>query len=217
MTTQLSDNAAAVLSPVAARVHGIALVLGPLLLFASTVAFITVGDGINNGVLGGTVSVWACMALTLGFVGLFRALEPVAPRAAPALMALAVVSFVAGTGFSVLAIQTAVSGGDYMTGELAGETLIAFFALFPWGLFGPLMYVLTGILLWRTRAVPRWSAVLVALGGILFVLARPERIDVLAVVCDITLIAALVPLGWSMAFGARTPVNPVGPARTPAP
>lgn len=217
MTTQLSDSTAAVLSPVAARIHGIALILGPLLLGASTVAFITVGDGINDGAVGGTLSVWACMALTLGFIGLFRALEPVAPRAAPALMALAVVSFIAGTGFSVLAIETAVTGGDYMTNPLGPGEAIAFFSLFPWGLFGPLMYVLTGILLWRTRTVPRWSAVLVALGGILFVLARPERIEILAVVCDITLIAALVPLGWSMAFGARTPVNPVGPARTPAP
>jgi hypothetical protein len=215
MTTLLSDHTAAVLSPVAARIHGIALILGPVLLGASTAAFITVGDGINNGVLGGTLSVWACMAMTLGFVGLFRALEPSAPRAAPALMALAVVAFIAGTGFSVLAIETAVTGGDYMTGELAGETLIAFFSLFPWGLFGPLMYVLTGILLWRVRAVPRWSAVLVALGGVLFVLSRPERIDVLAVVCDITLIAALAPIGWSMAFGGRT--TAVDPVRTPAP
>lgn len=215
MTTLLPDHAAAVLSPAAARIHGIALILGPVLLGASTVAFITVGDGINDGVLGGTLGVWACMAMTLGFVGLFRALEPVAPRAAPALMVLAVVSFVAGTGFSVLAIETAVSGGDYMAGGPAGETLIAFFSLFPWGLFGPLMYVLTGILLWRTRAVPRWSAVLVALGGVLFVLSRPERIDVLAVVCDITLIAALAPVGRSMAFGGRTAA--ADPVRTPTP
>jgi hypothetical protein len=63
--------------------------------------------------------------------------------------------------------------------------------------------VAMGILLWRTRVTPWWSGALLMAGGVLFVISRMERIDVLAVAADAVLLAALAPIGWALLTGTR--------------
>jgi hypothetical protein len=202
-------------SPYAARIHGTAMILAPLLLLASSVAYITAGEGINDGVLGGTFGVWCIFALAIGFVGLLRLLEPAAPRIAPVLLASVLIGCLAGVGFQTLAILTPIFGPEInvVLENLEGSDTIALFAFFPWGLLLPLSLILTGIVLSRTPLVPRWSARLLVAGGLLFAASRPEKVDVLALIADATLIAALVPIGWTMLTSARAAT----PARIPAP
>lgn len=188
-------------SPTAARVHGWAAILAPVLLLASTLAFIA-EDGINDGVLGGTFGVWSTFAFVIAFAGVYRRIEPRLPRIGPIFMALTLVGFTAGTAFNVQAMYYGAYGTDLLAdlseGRLPGEPAVGVFAFLPWGLLVPVSLVATGILLWVSRAVPKWSAALLILGGVLFVASRPERIDVLAIIADVVLVAAMVPIGWAL-------------------
>lgn len=194
-------------SPTAGRILGAALIAAPIVLLASTVAFITEGSGINNGVLGGTIGVWSCFALALAFIGLLRLVEPAAPTAAPILTIVAVIGFVAGAAFNVHAIFSATSGTEIekFFENVEGADAIAILAFLPWGWFAPVTFAATGILLWRTCSTPRSTAALLVAAGVLFISSRPARIEPLAVVGDVTLILALVPLGWSILLRRNTP------------
>lgn len=211
----MNDTATGTLSPYAARVHGGAMILAPLLLLASTIAFIAEGEGINDGVLGGTIGIWSIFALSIGFVGLLRLLEPSAPRAAPILLVFVLTGCIAGAGFQTLAILTPIFGPEInvVMENLEGSDTVALFAFFPWGLLLPLSLLLTGIALWRTALVARPSAALLILGGLLFAASRPEKVDVLALIADGTLVIALASIGWTMLAGIGTPLAPAAAGR----
>ncbi|MPZ00129.1 MAG: hypothetical protein GEU97_19505 [Actinophytocola sp.] len=205
-------------SPLAARIYGVAAMAAPLLLMASTIAYIVAGEGINHGVLGGVIGVWACFALVIAFAGILRHLEVRAPRAAPILTAFALTGFSAGIAFNVVAIFTAVAGPharDYLDVAVEADP-VAILGFLPWGLFTPLSLLLVGLALWRTRTFPAWNGALLALGGVLFVAARPERINVLALIADGVLVTALVPIGWAMLRHAR-PAAATPPANRSVP
>lgn len=204
----MNDTTLGTLSPFSARVFGIAAIAAPLLLLASTVAFATDGEGINDGVLGGTIGVWSAFAMAVALVGVLRLLEPRAPRAAPILTALAVTAFSAGVAFNVQAMYLASFDVDFLAeaseGTVEGSDAIGMLAFLPWGWFVPLSLVLTGVFLWRTRTASWWSGALLIVGGVLFVTARPARIEVVAMLGDAALVLALAPIGWAMLTGART-------------
>lgn len=185
------------------RITAWALMLAPVLQLASTVAFVTDGGGVNDGFVGGTVGVWACLAFVVGFAGVFRALEPHAARAAPILMGVTLIGCAAGVGFNIDAALAEAFGRDVVdtATEEQGFVLAAYL---PWGWCFPIGLVGTGVLLWRSRIVPRAAAALVVAGGVLFISARPARIDPLAVAGDALLVLGLVPLGWSMLTTARS-------------
>lgn len=200
----MTSNPSGSLGPAAARIYGTAAILAPLFLLASTLAYITAGDGINDGVLGGTIGVWSAFTLAIALVGVLRLLEPAAPKAAPLLTAMAVIAFSGGVAFNISAIYLATFGNDFMESDLQGGDAIGVLAFLPWGLLTPLTFVLVGILLWRTRTVEWWSGALLIAGGILFVASRPARIDPLAITADLVLVLALAPIGWAMLTRART-------------
>lgn len=207
----MNDNGT--LTPFAARLYGVAVIVAPLLMLGSTIAYVFAGDGINEGVLGGTVGVWSSFAMAVAFVGILRLLEPRAPRAAPILTLLSVTAFCAGVAFNVQAMYLAGFGVDFLTEAAEGSADgIGILAFLPWGWFAPLSMVLVGAFLWRTRTVSWWSGALLIVGGILFVTARPARIEAIAMVGDSALILAMVPIGWAMLTGARA----VPPAEQPA-
>lgn len=195
----LPDAQLTSIPPFTRRAHGLAAIVGPALLLASTIAFIAEGDGINDGVLGGTISVWACFALGFGLIGILRVLEPRAPRAAPLLTLLVIAGVAGGTAFSVDAIYSPFFGIDgEKLFESGGGDAIAILAFLPWGWMIPLTLVIAGTLLWRTATTaPAIGALLIA-SGILFVAGRPARIEPLVLISDLVMLAALLPLGRAM-------------------
>lgn len=94
------------------RMFGVALIAGLALLLVSTVLYITAGEGVNHGVAGGTVGVWACFALVIGYVGLARSFEPRAPKASLVLAVLAVIGLMTGYGRRVPAVLVFLSAGS---------------------------------------------------------------------------------------------------------
>lgn len=210
----MNGNSLGTLTPFAARVYGVAVIIAALLLLASTVAFITVGDGINEGVLGGVLGIWGAFALAIGLMGILRLMEPRAPRAAPILTVFALISAAAGVGIQLdylmqhemgpelsAAVDEALVGAD---GPLA-------IAILP-GLLLPPTLVAIGIFLWRTRTTPWWSGALLIAGGVMFIIAMPDGIAPLAVLTDVLLLLALVPIGWSMIRAARRDAPPPAPS-----
>lgn len=196
------------------RLFGVALIAGSVLLLVSTVLFITSGAGVNDGVVGGTVSVWACFALVLGYVGVARSFEARAPKASMALAVLAVVGLMTGYGYSLEAIHREHLGADIWSKPF--DQRIAFLAFDPWGLFLPLALLLTAILVWRTRQYGRWTAAPLLLGALAFVPSREMGIDALAVVADLLLLVGLVPIGLAMTSSRESALDHAERERVPA-
>lgn len=184
----------------APRTHGIAIIAAPALLLASTAAFLTAGDGINDGVLGGTISALASFAYVLGFIGVARSLESVAPRLSVAVMVLAVLGFMTGLSYSISAIDLGLTGQAFMGADPAPDGLdaIGVLAFDPWGLCVPLAYLCTAWVIWRKQAFPRWTALPLVVGAILFVPSREVDLPALPVATDVILLVALVPIGVAM-------------------
>ncbi|TDO27519.1 hypothetical protein EV643_1563 [Kribbella sp. VKM Ac-2527] len=197
----MSIDLSGTMGPTASRVFGLAAIAGPVLLLGSTIAFIS-ENGINDGVIGGMIGIWSTFALAVAFTGIYRMIEPAAPRVGPIFGAIALVGFTAGALFNLQAMYLAAYGNDLLTdtmnGALPDVPAITFFAFLPWGWLAPLSFVATGILLWRTRTAPTWSAAMLVLGGILFIASRPARVAPLAIACDLALVLALAPIGWAM-------------------
>jgi hypothetical protein len=182
--------------------YGLAAVAAPVLLLMSDVAYVTAGGGVNDGVLGGTIGVWSCFVFLIAFVGISRSIEALAPRAATALLALAVPAFVAGAGFNVQAIHLGHFGQDFMSSVSEGADLVGLLAFLPWGWFGPLTFVVAGVLVWRTGVFPASSGALLVAGGILFISGRPARIEALVMASDVVLVLAMASIGLALLAGA---------------
>lgn len=188
------------LSPTASRLSAVASIVAPLLLLASTLAFVLAGDGINDGSAGGALTVWAFFAFIVAMVGIYRVIELDAPRAAPIWLAICLIGGTASALFGLDAIFAQEIGREVVD-ELEDPWLLG--ALLPWGWFMPLGFVATGVLIWRTGAFARHSAVLLIAGGVLVIVGRPARIEPVAVLTDCLLVLAFVPMGLSMLAAVR--------------
>jgi len=187
--------------PAAGRAfYAAAMLAAPVLLLASTIAFLTAGGGINDGITGGVVSVWAVLAFVIAFVGCARVLEARAPRAASLVVFGAAAVGVGGAGFGQHSILAQILREDHGLDVVAivDAHPFALLSLLPWGWFMPLTCVLVGALMWRTRLAPWWHGTLFILGGVLFVSGRPAQIGPIAIATDVVLIVAF----WLLA--ART-------------
>ncbi len=168
--------------------------VGPPLLLAGSVAWVFGADQLRL-----VLQFYAAIVIVLGLIGIGLSIAPRAPRPAAALLVLAVLGFAAGgMGFAVDALHGEKFGSPSLADEggLAGSLV----PTLP-GLLGPLTLIALGGLLWRRHLAPRWSAVAFILGGLAFPLSRIGEIAPLAVVVDVLLLVALVPLGWRMAQG----------------
>lgn len=177
--------------------YPVAMVAAPLLLLASTIAFLTVGGGINDGILGGVLTVWSVVALALALLGCSRLVEASMPRGAQVLTFGAVSVAVGGAGFGIAAIYVQLLRDDFGIDGVAAFDAhpLGILALLPWGWFMPISCVLAGALFWRSGILPWWHGVLFILGGVLFVTSRPAQIAPIAIATDLVLVAAFAGLG----------------------
>lgn len=200
----MTDTTTHTVPATADRIAGTAAVLGPLLLLASSLMFLFVENGVNDGVLGGTVGMWSCFAPAVAVPGVLRAVEPVAPRAAPRVALVATTGFVAGAAFNIQAIYGAATEIFLLDRIGDGVPPLGLLAFLPWCWFAPLGPVLTGWLL--LRAGVRVPGALLVVAGVLFVIGRPGTIGAVVLASDGALIAGLVPLGVALATG-RFPIR----------
>jgi hypothetical protein len=192
--------------------QGIALVLGPALLAAST--FYWNGEG-RLGVTGGTLTALATTIWLYGLIGLVAVIRERLPRYAAVLLPALVVGALGGLSFGfqgfyegVLGLSKADSLGALAQHQLASEVML----WLPGPVF-PLSLVLLAVGLWRSRLAPVWLAGLLAVGAVLFPLGRITRIDAVAHGCDLLLLVPFALLGWTLARTGRRREEPAGQPR----
>ena len=185
------------------RLFAGAMILGPVLLLASSVAYVA-GGGLSDDELGGALQVYAFVALTVVAIGITRAVEPAFPRASAALLAFAVLGCGAGVGFGIDSIHAALPGG---TGLEDADSAAGTLALFVPGSIFPLSFAALGVALWRARVSPRASGPLLVAAGLLFPVANIPDSEAMAVTANALFVVALWPLGLTWLRQPRTSVG----------
>jgi hypothetical protein len=189
---------------------GTAGVLAPLLLLASTLAFMANGKGLSEGEVGGTLELWAFVAFGVALAGLARVLEPVNARVAAVVTGLGVLGAAGGAAYGLDAIA---SGAFHVSVQDVGAGVTPLALRVP-GVAFPLALVVLGVALARhelVRPVAAWSLVAAA---VLFPAARiPDSIPV-AVASDVLNVVAVGSIGLSLLGRARVELR--APARTDA-
>jgi hypothetical protein len=173
------------------RLFAGAMLLGPVLLLGSSVAF-AAGGGLNEDELGGALLVYAFVALTVVAIGIARAVERALPRASAALLAFAVLGCGAGVGFGIDSIHAGLPGG---TGLEDADSAAGTLALFVPGAIFPLSFAALGVALWRARVSPRASGPLLVAASLLFPIANIPDSEAIAVTANALFVVALWPLG----------------------
>jgi hypothetical protein len=185
------------------RLFAGAMILGPVLLLGSSVAF-AAGGGLNEDELGGALLVYAFVAMTVVAIGIARAVEPALPRASAALLAFAVLGCGAGVGFGIDSIHAGLPGG---TGLEDADSAAATLALFVPGAIFPLSFAALGVALWRAHATPRPSGPLLVAASLLFPIANIPDSEAIAVTANALFVVALWPLGITWLRQPRTIVG----------
>jgi hypothetical protein len=185
------------------RLFAGAMILGPVLLLGSSVAF-AAGGGLNEDELGGALLVYAFVALTVVAIGIARAVEPALPRASAALLAFAVLGCGAGVGFGIDSIHAGLPGG---TGLEDADSAAGTLALFVPGAIFPLSFAALGVALWRARVSPRASGPLLVAASLLFPIANIPDSEAIAVTANALFVVALWPLGITWLRQARISVG----------
>ena len=173
------------------RLFAGAMILGPVLLLGSSVAF-AAGGGPNKDELGGALLVYAFVAMTVVAIAITRAVEREMPRASAALLAFAVLGCGAGVGFGIDSIHAALPGG---TGLEDADSAAATLALLVPGAIFPLSFAALGVALWRAGVSPRPSGPLLVAASVLFPVGNISDSEAIAVTANALFVVALWPLG----------------------
>jgi hypothetical protein len=195
-----------------ARLEGAAMIAAPVLLLVSTIVSLA-GGGLTSDRAGGAIQVYAFAAFFLVVAGATRLLETAMPRVGAALYLVGSLGAAAGVAFGLERIATDLTGL-----RLADQADVAVqLGLLLPGILFPLSMVGIGVALMRARlaGVPGWVGGALATAGVLFPVSRIGEVDALAIVADVILLIALVPLGMAILnrrrAGLPTPDRPRAP------
>lgn len=175
------------------RLFGVAMIVAPLLLLASTALSVT-GDGLGEDRTGGVLQVYAMIGFILAVIGLTRIAETHFARVAAALTLVGVMGTAGGVAYGINSIY--VTLGTVNLNDVEG--LAGLLALKVPGLLFPLTFIGLGALFVRAGVQPRWSGVAMILGGLLFPISRIASIDMLAPLPDALLLFGLAPIGLAL-------------------
>jgi hypothetical protein len=192
-------------NPVMRTTTTVALVVAPIVMMASTIAYVVGDQGLSEGAAAGAIQIWAFIAYAVALVGLARTVEGAAPRLAATGLVLALIGCVGGAAYGMDSIQAAVLGG---TIESSAATP---FALRIPGLAFPLALVLLGTLLARCRVAAAPSAMLVIVGGLLFPISRIADLPAVAVASDLVLLVGFAWIAAQLTRGAVAPAPTASP------
>jgi hypothetical protein len=173
------------------RLAAIAAAVGPLVLVASSLAWLA-GD--EYAELRAILSFWAFPAIALGLIGIATRLERSAPRSRALVTALVTIGAVAGGAFAQEIAMVDFFGTERLIRQ---DTPSAMLSLGLPGLMFPAGVILTGLLAFRHRVLPRWQAALLAAGGALFPLSRMPELPALSVAADVLMVVALAPVAFA--------------------
>jgi hypothetical protein len=208
MTTLDTDTRLATAPTDLLRLCLAAAVVAPTLLLIASVIGIASGDVNTSGWSGGAL-IMAFAAFGPAFMGIALVASPRVPALARSVLVIGGLVTAAGAGFGVDLIAAGRVGERLpMPPDFAPGTV---FLAIP-GLMLPVLFILIGITLVRSRLVPLWLGLIVAIGGALFPAGRVPRppLSALMLAADLLLLTALVLVVvrlWPAAVPDRTTVG----------
>lgn len=186
-------------------VTALTLAAAPILQATSTLLW---QDG-RYGTTGGTVLALSVVLWLTGLVGLLGLLQP----RMPVFSALAVLPVAyGGIGSANFAFQGFYEAAFGINQDATLETLASYpvqAGLLLWW-SGPLLLAglfAIGVALWRSHAAPRWAAALLCLAAAAFPLSRIPRIEPIALIIDLLLLAAASGIARRL---LQAPAHPAG-------
>lgn len=175
----------------------VCLVAGPLMFAASSLFWEETG---RYNVISGTLIVLCLPVWAFGMVALFERMRPVLPRFSAAAILLTLAAVVGGASFGYQGFFEEAYSIDKPT-AMAGlaEYPIASGLMLWWiGPLFPTTIILLGAATMRTRQLPVPVGLLLVAAGVLFPVSRAPRIEWIAHVVDLLLVAAFVLAAFSL-------------------
>jgi hypothetical protein len=184
------------------KLYGAALIITPLLLLATSIAEWT-GSGPEKDGFGGTLKVLTMFLFIFVVLGLTHLLWTRAPRTAVIGRFIGILGCTGGIGYGFLGVFY-----DVLVQAGASEALLAEFMTLANGLDSglagvpilqvpgfifPLTFIGLGIALWRTRVVPAWAGIILAVAGLMFPIGRFPDVPSVNYLADLFFV---VSLGW---------------------
>ena len=167
-----------------------ALVLAPLLLLASSIAYAAAGE-FGEESAGGLLQVLSMGVFPLVVIALVVKVSEVAPRGAAALLVLGFLGCAGGVSYGINAIVIANGGPDL--NELTGAASIVKVI----GPIFPLAFIAFGLTLWRKALAPAAVALGLVAGAVLFPISRIGGITPIALAADTLLLVSLAAVALS--------------------
>jgi hypothetical protein len=172
---------------------GICLILAPSLFFISGFYW----NGLEYGVIGGTILNFGAACWIAAFIGLFNLVKNKFPVYAGWAMPVAIIGCIAGANFAMVGVHAEIFSlphQDYLDGY-AKYPLSANLLLFWTGPLFPLSLLFLSIQLIRSRDIEAWPLILIAIGSLAFPISRISRNIRIVHLADILLLIPLVHLG----------------------
>ncbi len=174
-------------------VVAVATMVGPLLLLASSVAWLADAREAQAILL-----MWGTIGLALTIVGFSQRLRRALPWTAAVVLGIGIIGTAAGAGYAVETAMVDHFGIERMNDQ---DTLATVLVLQLPGLLFPLSLVVAAVASWRARLLTPIHAGLIAVGAILFPASRVPEIAGLAIGADAVLSLGLVTLGVALLTG----------------
>lgn len=174
-------------STAAVRLTSVAALVAPVLMAASTVAYVIGDEGFEQGQAGGVLMIWSAIAYAIALPGLARVLEH---RSTGGFVFASIAGVVGSVGTALYAfdgIHLSASGASVADLDTATVPL----ALRIPGLFFPLTLLVLGVLLVRHHVVPLAAGALLAVAGLLFPVSRIGDLAALALGVDVLALVGL--------------------------
>ncbi|NUT37117.1 MAG: hypothetical protein HOV79_29010 [Hamadaea sp.] len=179
----------------------VCLLAGPVLFTIADLFW--VGDA-EYSLVAGTLLVLGSVAWIVGFAGIAAVIRPHAPRIAGWGMVLATYGAVCGgAAFGLQGVFNEMYGVSHSQAldSLSQHPVVAYVIFWAGGPAFPLTLVLLAIYLLASRRAPVWVGSLLAVGALLFPVARIPRIELVAIAVDVLMLIPTVYLAAVIARG----------------
>jgi hypothetical protein len=197
MTTQLDPTIDTIVDRRTALdlVVDLAMIIGPILVFASTVAWVADQEGARA-----VLQIWGMIGLGMVLAGLAHRLRLTVPLGAAAILVLGLAGTSVGTAYGLEIAMVDYFGVERLNEQ---EVLTAHLGLQLPGLMFPLSLLVTAVLGRRHGMFGAPAAVLLGVAAAAFPASRIPAEAGIALVADGLLLAALAPVGLASLRAAR--------------
>jgi hypothetical protein len=197
MTTQLDPTIDTIVDRRTALdlVVDLAMIIGPILVFASTVAWVADQEGARA-----VLQIWGMIGLGMVLAGLAHRLRLTVPLGAAAILVLGLAGTSVGTAYGLEIAMVDYFGVERLNEQ---EVLTAHLGLQLPGLMFPLSLLVTAVLGRRHGMFGAPAAVLLGVAAVAFPASRIPAEAGIALVADGLLLAALAPVGLASLRAAR--------------